>query len=134
MSASIEDLSDKAATGSVLIVDDSKTMRAAVREILAPMGYTLWEASGGVKAVDIARFRHPNLILLDWVMPGMNGLDVLKQLRDFPETKDIPVCLLTVVKDVAELREAAAYGVTDYLSKPASPKALCAKVEKYCQP
>ena len=116
---------------SVLIVDDSKMMRTVVQEILQPLGHMVLQASNGEEAIDLARLRRPDLILLDWFMPGLDGLGVLKGLRSTPETRDIPVCLLTVSKDPEVLRGAVEYGVTDYLSKPANPNRLREKVRKY---
>ncbi len=130
MTDSFDGLFELDESRSVLIVDDSEMMRTVVHEILAPLGHMVLQASNGEEADDLARLRRPDLILLDWFMPGLDGLGVLKELRSIPETRSIRVCLLTVSKDPQELKGAVEYGVTDYLSKPANPTRLREKVRK----
>ena len=115
----------------ILIVDDSEMMRLAVRSILEPLGHELIEAGDGEEALGKAFFREPDMIFLDWIMPKKNGLEVLRRLREVPRTSAIPICLLTVLQDPAEIRQAAKFGVVDYLSKPADPQRLKEKVRKY---
>ena len=115
----------------ILIVDDSSMMRLAVREILAPLGHEILEAGDGEEALDIAFFRELDMMFLDWIMPKKSGLEVLRELREVPRTKDLPVVLLTQLTDPTVVREAAPYGVVDYLSKPANPRRLVEKVRKY---
>ena len=124
-----EDASDS--QSCILIVDDSSMMRLAVREIIAPLGHEVLEAGDGEEALEIAFFRELDMMFLDWIMPKKSGLEVLQELREVPRTRDLTVVLLTQLTDPTVVREAAPYGVVDYLSKPANPRRLVEKVRKY---
>ena len=130
------DASESAGGGSsasgktVLVADDSRMIRVAVRKIVEKLGHEVIEAADGAEAIVQAMARNPDMIILDWVMPEKDGLEVLAQLRKMPQTAKTPVCLLTSEMDTAEIRKAAKYNVRDYLSKPAHPRHLKEKVTK----
>ena len=80
----------------IAIVDDNPDVRLLVRRILQTQGeYTLFEASTGIEAVDLAKKEHPNLIILDLMMPEMDGFAVMDALQNNPDTADIPVIVVT---------------------------------------
>jgi CheY-like chemotaxis protein len=95
----------------ILLVDDSKFLRLATERALTRAGYTVCTASDGQQALEIARERHPDLILLDMLLPGMTGPDVLKALKKDPATKDIAVVVLTGLsqKNAARLQQDGAF-------------------------
>ena len=115
---------------TILVADDSRLIRVAVRKIVEELGHEVIEAADGAEAIVQAMARNPDMIILDWVMPKKDGLEVLAQLRKMPQTAKTPVCLLTSEMDTAEIRKAAKYNVRDYLSKPAHPRHLKGKVTK----
>lgn len=118
--------------GRVLLVDDDVDLHAAVRQALGALeGLTLRAVRSGRQALQQApRFR-PDLILLDAVMPRMDGPATLKALRDKPDTADVPVIFLTArarAEDAAEFKELGAIGV---IPKPFNPAALAETVRRF---
>jgi CheY-like chemotaxis protein len=95
----------------ILLVDDSKFLRLATERALTRAGYTVCTASDGPQALAMARERHPDLILLDMLLPGMTGPDVLKELKKDGATKDIAVVVLTGLsqKNAARLQQDGAF-------------------------
>ncbi len=80
---------------NILIVDDEKDVLTVLEKGLTTEGYSVITASSGNDAIVLAKSRHPELIILDVLMPGMDGGEVARKLKDVPETKDIPVVFLT---------------------------------------
>ena len=80
---------------NILIIDDEKDVLMVLEKGLTAEGYSVIAASNGNEAIDLAKSRHPNLVILDVLMPGMDGGEVARKLKDMPETKDIPVIFLT---------------------------------------
>lgn len=80
---------------NILIVDDEKDVLSVLEKGLTAEGYSVITASSGNDAIVLAKSRHPDLIILDVLMPGMDGGEVARKLKDVPETKDIPVIFLT---------------------------------------
>ena len=116
---------------TILVVDDSEMMRVAITSIVSKTGHRVIEAANGDEALDACEHNTPDLILLDWIMPEKSGLETLKELRAMPKMANTPIVLLTQVKDKQSIREAGVYKVTDYLSKPARPDRVRAKIAKY---
>jgi len=102
---------------SILLVDDDMTLREMYTERLKAEGYGVMTARDGEEALQIATDNHPNVILLDIMMPKINGLDVLKKLKEQSETKDIPVIVLTALIQDQERKESMARGANDYIVK-----------------
>jgi CheY-like chemotaxis protein len=100
---------------SILIVDDDDSIRSLLHQELADAGYRIEEASNGRLALEKVRANRPDLILLDVMMPEMNGFDVAAVLKNDPQTMDIPIIVLSVVKDKAR---GFRIGVDRYLTKP----------------
>lgn len=109
----------------VLIVDDDEIMRMLVSRFLAQDGFGADEACDATTALDAIRRRRPDLVLLDVVMPGRDGLDLLEQLR---RDSDLPVILVTSRGDEADRVMGLRLGADDYIVKPFSPAELVARV------
>ncbi len=105
----------------VLVVEDNPINMKLVRDILKSNGYRVAESTTGEEALDALKFIHPNLILMDIQLPGMDGLRAARLLRDNPETRDIPVIALTAhVMKGDEIRAKEA-GCAGYIPKPIEP-------------
>lgn len=100
----------------ILLVDDSKFLRLATERALARAGYDVSSAYDGEQALDMARNQHPDLILLDMLLPKLPGPEVLKALKKDPQTADIPVVVFTGLsqKNASRLQDEGAFG---YLEK-----------------
>jgi len=109
-----------ASAGTVLAIDDQPQSLEAMREALTPLGFEVLEASDGEAGIALARERQPDVILLDIMMPGMDGFEVCQRLKADEETRLLPVVFLTGLDSRdARLRGLAA-GATDFLTKPFS--------------
>jgi len=102
---------------SILLVDDDLTLREMYSERLKADGFTVEMAKDGEEALSKATDIQPNVILLDIMMPKINGLDVLKRLREQEETKNIPVIVLTALIQDREKMESITRGADDYIVK-----------------
>lgn len=109
---------------TILIADDEAALRTLVRVTLDAGRLTILEAADGNEALSIARSELPDLILLDWSMPGRTGLEVAEALRASPETASIPVVMLTARTLPFDRDAANAVGIETYMTKPFSPRAL----------
>ena len=119
-----------AATGGerILVVDDEPDIVALVVYHLAKAGFRISTASNGADALRIAQQDRPALIVLDLMLPGMSGLDVLEQLRADESGQDIAVLLLTARRDEPDRIKGLSSGADDYLTKPFSPQELVLRV------
>jgi CheY-like chemotaxis protein len=113
---------------TVLICDDDDPLRELVRESLADGDYVFAEARDGDEAIASIDAQEPDLVVLDMMMPGRSGLDVLRELRRQPRHAAIPVLMLTARAQAADRDEATAAGATAFLPKPFSPVELAATV------
>ena len=120
---------------SVLVVDDEITTRATLKARLGKKdGYTVFEAENGAEALELALSKTPDVIVLDWKMPDISGIDVLRELRSHGDTKDIPVLMLTSKNLVSDVELAFEMGALEYLSKPLDLDLISRKVKAYLQP
>ncbi|MGB2951767.1 MAG: response regulator [Gaiellaceae bacterium] len=115
---------------TVLICDNEPALRALARAALSEGGYTIVEARDGDEALELARSNQPDLIVLDMMMPGRTGLDVLAELRREPAFADTPVVMLTARTQAADREAAARAGADVFLGKPFSPLELASLVER----
>jgi DNA-binding response OmpR family regulator len=103
---------------SVLIIDDDRIIRELLHNILSKKGYKTYMAEDGLSGLRTARKGDIDLILLDWMMPDMNGLEVLKRLKKGYKTKNVPVIMLTAKDSRCDVDQAVFLGVVDYIAKP----------------
>jgi two-component system phosphate regulon response regulator PhoB len=113
----------------VLVVDDEPHIVALVAYHLAKSGYRVVTATTGPDALDRARRERPSLVILDLMLPGMSGFDVLRKLRADTGTSDVPVLMLTARRDEHDRIEGLSLGADDYLTKPFSPQELVLRVK-----
>ena len=113
----------------ILVVDDEAPNRGLVRKVLEPLGYAVVEAADGEEAVAEVAARPPDLVLLDLVMPKMDGYAVLRVIKSDPRTRLIPVVMLTSHDQLVEKIRAVQIGVDDYLVKPFNLTELSARVK-----
>jgi CheY-like chemotaxis protein len=121
------------APATILLVDDDPDIVRLLTMTLRPEGYRLLSASDGNTALEIARAVRPDLLLLDWNMPGRNGLEVCRALRaeSDPDLRDVPVVLLTAQVAAEDTAAGFAAGVTDYVTKPFKPAHIRARVHAW---
>jgi two-component system phosphate regulon response regulator PhoB len=113
----------------VLVVDDEPHIVALVAYHLAKSGYRVVTATTGPDALDRARRERPSLVILDLMLPGMSGFEVLQKLRADTSTSDVPVLMLTARRDEADRIRGLSLGADDYLTKPFSPQELVLRVK-----
>lgn len=118
-------------SAKILIADDSRMIRLIVRANLEGAGYEVLEAEDGDQALERASDELPDLILLDVVMPGRGGFEVLRRLKESRSTGGIPVIMLTSERSEDSQIEGWQSGAEDYLTKPFNPAALVAIVRKH---
>jgi two-component system alkaline phosphatase synthesis response regulator PhoP len=115
-------------TRTILVVDDEPRIVEIARDYLQQAGFRVLTAEDGNRALAIARAERPSLIVLDLMLPGMDGLDVTRTLRRDPVLVDIPVIMLTARVEEADKLVGLELGADDYLTKPFSPRELVARV------
>jgi DNA-binding response OmpR family regulator len=118
----------------VLIADDQPNMRQLVRLTLETGQFEILEAPDGDAALALARAEHPDLLFLDWTMPGIAGVDVCRALRDDPATAQTRIVMLTARSQDSDREHAEAMGADDYITKPFSPIQLLEKVRDVLGP
>jgi len=112
----------------ILVVEDEPDIVALVAYHLAKAGYRVSTAATGNDALDVARQESPALVVLDLMLPGLSGFDVLEQLRADESTRDIAVLMLTARRDEPDRIRGLSLGADDYLTKPFSPQELVLRV------
>lgn len=113
----------------VLVADDEEDIRELVRFRLVRAGYDVLPASDGAEAVELAHRHHPDLAVLDVMMPKLSGIEVTRALRAADDTCRLPVILLTARVQDADVAEGFEAGADDYLKKPFSSQELAARVQ-----
>lgn len=114
----------------ILDIDDSPTVQRLIEMILASQGYKVVLASDGEEGIAKARSERPALILVDFVMPKMNGFQVCKTLKEDPEFKDTPIILVTSKGDKVGSKFVDVLGISEYFTKPFQPEELLAKIRE----
>ncbi len=109
---------------SVLVVDDEENIRIVLAYTLRLNGFEVYLAKDGPTGLEIAREKKPDVIVLDWMMPEMDGLEVLSELEKDEGTKDIPVIMLTAKSMMLDVGKALYHGADDYILKPFEPEEL----------
>lgn len=119
-----------APTSTVLVIDDTPDNLTLVSGLLGGI-YTVRLANNGEKALAMAASNPPNLILLDIMMPGMDGYEVCRRLKADPRTRDVPVIFLTAKAEMADEEQGFELGAVDYITKPISPPIVLARVKTH---
>ena len=119
-------MSDK--ENSILIVEDSELNIAVLKDILGDK-YNLYIAADGPMGIEIAKEKLPDLILLDIVLPRMDGYEVIKTLKDTWETKDIPIVFVTALNNADDEIRGLLLGADDYINKPFNPLVVLLRVD-----
>jgi two-component system alkaline phosphatase synthesis response regulator PhoP len=115
----------------ILAVDDEPHILKLVSFSLKSGGFDVIEASDGLSAIEIAEAEQPDLILMDVMMPVLDGYEACRRLKDNPLTKDIPVVMLTAKTQLTEQQTGLDSGAKDYICKPFTPKDLVAQVQGF---
>lgn len=114
----------------VLIVDDSPTETYKFKEILEKHGYEIITAENGADGVSVARQEIPDVVLMDVVMPGLNGFQATRQISKAEETKHIPVIIVTTKDQETDKVWGRRQGASDYLTKPVDEAVLMATIKR----
>ncbi len=114
---------------SILIVDDEENILELLEYNLTRNGYVVTAVSTGEAAVESARRQRPDLIVLDLMLPGIDGIDVCKMLKNDPKTQQIPIVMLTARGEEADVVTGLELGADDYVTKPFSPRVLLARIK-----
>lgn len=114
----------------ILVVDDEKELTALVSLHMKMAGFEVITAANGEKALELSREESPDLIILDLMIPKIDGWQVCEQLREDPATKDIPVIMLTARAQIEDKLKGFEAGADDYVTKPFSPRELVARVKR----
>ncbi len=115
---------------SILAVDDSASMRQMVSFTLKGAGYEVVEAADGVEALNIAKTRSVNLVITDVNMPNMDGITLIRELRNLPSYKFTPLLMLTTESGTEKKQQGKAAGATGWIVKPFNPDQLLKTVAK----
>ncbi|HAW13659.1 MAG TPA: phosphate regulon transcriptional regulatory protein PhoB [Cellvibrionales bacterium] len=113
----------------ILIVDDERSIRDMIKVALELVGFHCIEAASAVQAMPIIVDERPDLILLDWMMPEVSGIELLRRLRRESVTQEIPVILLTAKSEEQNTVQALEAGADDYITKPFSARELTARIK-----
>ena len=117
----------------ILVVDDERHIVRLVQVNLEKVGYTVLTAYDGVEALEQVGKEKPDMVILDVMMPRMDGFEVLKKLQADAKTRDIPVIMLTAKAQDADIFRGWSSGVSSYLTKPFNPRELLTFVERIFQ-
>ncbi len=114
----------------ILIVDDEETQQLFMRRVMEKEGYQIAEASNGQECLDVCQTNPPDIVLLDAMMPIMDGFSCCEQLKKNPETRQVPVLMITALEDKKSVNQAFAVGATDYVTKPIHWPVLIQRVRR----
>lgn len=120
---------DETPHAHLLVVDDNENNRDIVSRLLEREGYTISKAENGLQALELLAGEHVDLILLDVMMPVMDGIEACKRLKDDPETRLIPVVIMTALGQVEDRVRAIQAGADDFLTKPVNRAELLARIQ-----
>lgn len=118
----------------VLIVDDSRTVVHGLRSVLEQDGYLVIEAFDGMTAIELAKTHQPDIILMDVIMPGLNGFQATRKIRKDPSTHSIPIIIISATEQPTEQFWLTKLGANDFLGKPVIRANLFTKVESQLYP
>src|SRR5205809_6334439 len=113
----------------ILVADDNATNRDILRTRLSTQGYEIIEAADGAEAIEMAAREQPDLLLLDVMMPKLDGFEVARRLRADPSLPFMPIIMVTAKADTADVVSGLQAGADEYLTKPVDQAALVARVK-----
>jgi CheY-like chemotaxis protein len=125
----MEDDSEGVPMSRVLVIDDESIVGVILRYAFEARGHEIVVAADGRSGIEVARSEHPDAIILDLMMPGVNGYEVLGQLRDQPETDDVPVLVLTAVTMAQDRERCLSGGANVVMTKPFDPRDVADAVD-----
>ncbi len=129
----MDNISSAASEFRILLVDDTPTNLTVLKEALASESYKLAFANSGEKALKVISNMHPDLILLDIMMPGIDGYETCTRLKQDPKTKDIPIIFITAKKETEDIVKGFQVGGVDYISKPFQKEEVCARIRNHLE-
>jgi CheY-like chemotaxis protein len=129
-----QDLPQRDSGGVVLIVEDTEVVAQLISDYLRHKGYRTFIASNGREGVLLARQKRPQIILMDVMMPIMNGLDAARAIRDDPSLQEIPIIGLTALAMPSDREECLKAGMNDHIPKPVQMQELLKVIERYLRP
>lgn len=118
----------------IVVVDDDASVRELCRMILDNEGFEVLEAEDAATCISLVRQERPDLVLLDWMMPGLDGMDALRALKGSLTTRGIPVVMLTALDGLPEITVATFAGADGYVTKPFEAQDLLSLVRRFTQP
>ncbi|MEJ7795005.1 MAG: response regulator [Nocardioides sp.] len=113
----------------ILVADDDVDIRELVEFKLSTMGHDIVAVGDGAAAVEACRAQKPDLAVLDVMMPGVSGLDAIREIRADPALADLPIILLTARAQESDVETGFGSGADDYITKPFSPRELASRVQ-----
>ena len=120
---------DPSSGAQILVVDDEEDLLELVRYNLTRDGFRVQGVTSGEEALKSVRRQAPDLIVLDWMLPAVDGLEVCRRLKGDPKTRDIPIVMLTAKGEESDMVAGFERGADDYIAKPFSPRVLAARVK-----
>ena len=115
----------------ILVVEDSATQRKIICKMLTENGYSILQAKDGYEALSIVEHERPDLILLDIIMPGIDGYKVMSMIKEIPDMSRVPIIMLTSRDKLIDKMRGKVSGTNEYLTKPFKREELIEKIEKY---
>jgi len=116
-------------TFTILVVEDEKAIRDMIKVVLSKAGYAVATAGNSAEALICIADKRPDLILLDWMMPGASGIELARRLKKTEFNRDIPIMMLTARSEEDDKIQGFDVGVDDYITKPFSPRELVARIK-----
>jgi two-component system, NtrC family, sensor kinase len=120
-------------TGFILIVDDTPNNLAVMSETLTDAGFDIATALDGERALEQVKYSEPDLILLDIMMPGIDGFETCQRIKANPATCDIPVFFMTALSDSVDKVKGLSLGAVDYITKPIQHEEVLARIRIHLQ-
>jgi len=121
----------KVRTRSILVVEDDKMTLRMLDKVLCGAGYTVIQASNGIDALSLAREKRPDLLILDIVLPGLDGILVASRLKDDPETRDIPIIFFSSLEETEIGKRKNTSSPWHFLHKPCNREELLREIAHY---
>ena len=112
----------------ILVVEDDQAIREMLRFVLQQKHFDILEAENAEQALRLIHDRSPSLILLDWMLPGMSGVDLTRKLKEVQETSNLPIIMITAKGEEEDMVRGLDSGADDYVTKPFSPRELVARI------